>query len=839
MGTISRSPACEILSVAITKGHKPPKDLFYEISIKKTRNSTNDQEAIYEPESGDLVALVSDSRPKSVKDLDTPKMPYAVALVQWKTIGDSQKIVILASKSIALDSREREGGNRKIFGVYLTNMTTNLRICGALELEKGTGNTNVIKSILGNDSMPQTRASVRLRARRTRREGIDSNCTQCLSQENKNASIARNAIISSFKLDDSQKTAVLSCVATRECHHQYSVKLIWGPPGTGKTKTVGSLLFLLLRMKCRTVTCAPTNIAVLGVTNRLMSMVRDSLEHGTYGLGDIVLFGNGERMKIDDQDELVDVYLDYRITVLARCLSGWKGSIESMICLLEDPEEMYRLYLEKQKDAEEEDNDEKQPEDRGFGIDKVNNNGPKVWSKVIAQNLEEDEKKNKKRENKEFCQRKSQLKGDNEGEVKGKYDRSKTKSGERRDENDHLLTFEQFFMKRYEIIGNQLNFCILNLYTHLPTSLIPLKVVKKMIRALCLLKSVGTLLQKEVAATEGFREVLNGIEDVGKRINCFTKLRLEKRECLFILKSLCKTLSVPNLTEDYKQIQHFCLQNACLIFCTASSSAKLQGMKPVELVVIDEAAQLKECESTIPLQLYGVRHAILIGDERQLPAMVQSEICQKAEFGRSLFERLVLLGHNKQLLEIQYRMHPSISLFPNREFYDKRISDGPNVMERTYGKRFLQGQMYGSYSFINVTHGKEELDHRNSLRNEVEAAVVAKIVSALFRATEDSNRGSTIAESVASKQKVRIGCISPYKAQVFALQEKLGKTYSTDTNSNFCVSVRSVDGFQGGEEDIIIISTVRCNGHGSIGFLSNRQRANVALTRAKYCFNGG
>ncbi|KAL6959711.1 hypothetical protein U1Q18_039864 [Sarracenia purpurea var. burkii] len=618
MGTISRSPACEILSVAITKDHKPPKYLFYEISIKTVRNSTNDQEAIYEPESGDLVALVSDSRPKSVNDLDTPKMPYVVALVQWKKIGDSQKIVILASKSIAFDSRVREGGNRKkssIFGVYLTNMTTNLRIWGALELETGTGNTNIIKSILGNDSM------------------IDSNCTQCLSQENKNssiASIARNAIVSAFKLDDSQKTAILSCVATKECHHQYSVKLIWGPPGTGKTKTVGSLLFLLLRMKCRTVTCAPTNIAVLGVTNRLVSMVGDSLKHGTYGLGDIVLFGNGERMKIDDHEELVDVYLDYRITVIAICLapmSGWKGSVESMICLLEDPEEMYRLYLEKQKDAEEEDDDEKQPEDRGFGIDEVNNNRQKVWRKVIAQNLEEGKNKNKKRENKKFCQRKNQLKGDNKGEVKCKYDRSKTKSGERKDESDHLLTFEQFFMKRYEIIGNQLSFCILNLYTHLPTSFIPLEVVNKMVRALCLLKSVGTLLRKVVAATKGLREVLNGIEDAGRRINCFTKLRLEKRECLKILKYLRKTLSVPNVIGD-SQIRHLCLQNACLIFCTASSSAKLHtpGMKPVELVVIDEAAQLKECESTIPLQLYGVRHAILIGDERQLPAMVQSEV---------------------------------------------------------------------------------------------------------------------------------------------------------------------------------------------------------------------
>ena len=90
-------------------------------------------------------------------------------------------------------------------------------------------------------------------------------------------------------------------------------------------------------------------------------------------------------------------------------------------------------------------------------------------------------------------------------------------------------------------------------------------------------------------------------------------------------------------------------------------------------------------------------------------------------------------------------------------------------------------------------------------------------------------------ESVVSKRKVRVGCISPYKAQVFALQEKIGKTYSTDARCDFSVSVRSVDGFQGGEEDLIIISTVRCNGLGSVGFLSDRQRANVALTRARYC----
>jgi len=82
------------------------------------------------------------------------------------------------------------------------------------------------------------------------------------------------------------------------------------------------------------------------------------------------------------------------------------------------------------------------------------------------------------------------------------------------------------------------------------------------------------------------------------------------------------------------------------------------------------------------------------------------------------------------------------------------------------------------------------------------------------------------------KQKVNIGIICPYNAQVLAIQEKLEKKYKM--NTNFAVKVNSVDGFQGSEEDIIIFSTVRSNGNGSIGFLSNLQRTNVALTRARY-----
>ena len=84
----------------------------------------------------------------------------------------------------------------------------------------------------------------------------------------------------------------------------------------------------------------------------------------------------------------------------------------------------------------------------------------------------------------------------------------------------------------------------------------------------------------------------------------------------------------------------------------------------------------------------------------------------------------------------------------------------------------------------------------------------------------------------AQRRKVKVGIISPYKAQVYAIGEKV-KNYSADSNDDFSISARSIDGFQGGEEDVIIISTVRCNMNGVVGFLKNHQRANVALTRAR------
>ncbi|KAK9115680.1 hypothetical protein Sjap_014627 [Stephania japonica] len=188
------------------------------------------------------------------------------------------------------------------------------------------------------------------------------------------------------------------------------------------------------------------------------------------------------------------------------------------------------------------------------------------------------------------------------------------------------------------------------------------------------------------------------------------------------------------------------------------------------------------------------------------------------DFGRTLIERLVSLGQRKHLLNIQYRMNPSISLFPNKQFYNNQILDGANVREMNYKLNLLEGAMYGPYSFIDITSGNE-MSNKPIQKNMVEVAVVSKIVSRLYEA------------SITTGKRISIGVIIPYSVQVFAMQEKLGDKYGK--SDNFSISVRSFDGFQGAEEDVIIISTVRSNRNGSLGFLTSFQRTNVALTRAR------
>ncbi|CAN4078447.1 unnamed protein product [Withania somnifera] len=813
---VASASTCKISSIEEVESKKPSDKCLYIIEVEK-KESCGDGRS-YEPETGDLFAI-TDVKPTCVDDLNRPTMSYIIALVQRVTYEkDYIKIQVFSSRPILME-QDIWGTHKKdsLFFVSLINTTTNTRIWNSLSLGLERQKSKIIQKILEPDFYVTGKEK----------------CKLCLQGEVYR--VCRSKILASnwlINLNDSQQEAVLNCLATRYCHHENTTKLIWGPPGTGKTKTVSALLFLLLSLNCRTVTCAPTNIAVLEVSGRVLKLFLQSCEFLTYGLGDIILFGNRKRMNIDNQDELLHIFLDYRAKVLARCFtpaSGWKHSLQYLISLLEDTELLYQLYSinGQDEDADAElyqnyDNSANYDSDSGDAVPRkeILKNEDKTqrfyvqgvkdeWNKRLRQVIAKTIKLNDESQlGRGFCRNKKHSRS---VWRKGRSDSHQTKA---------RLNFEDFVTSRLNCKLEAFTSYVVNFVMHLPTSLLSVVVARDMIKAVNLLHSLCSLLQSVTFNGRSLKEVFIRNDEVERRVtSSSSNVELVKQECLKILKSLPKSFFEP---EDEFSIKNQILKNACLLFCTASSSFKLHETE-AELLVIDEAAQLKECESTIPLQIPGLLHAILVGDEWQLPAMVKSKVCEDAKFGRSLFERLALLRFKKHLLNLQYRMHPSISSFPNRQFYQKQIIDAPNVRSTGYQKHFLPGEIYGAYSFINVACGDEEVVDGYSIRNMVEVAVVCEVVSNLFKGF------------ISSGEKISIGIISPYNAQIAAIKENLGTKYSTDEESDFSVDVRSVDGFQGGEKDVIIISAVRSNANRSIGFLSNSQRINVALTRARHC----
>lgn len=536
---VSTAPTYEILEI---KDAEPPTNMFYAIKVGKNKDIETDVEK-YEPQKEDLIALTN-VRPKCIDDLNRPMRSYVVGLVQ-KVINERDYITlhIISSKLIELEQYMHKNMNNGVFfAVFLTNMTTNIRIWKALNFHLDGRNMSIIKKVLQHDS------------------AVGGRCGICLKEGNYRIAVSNLGPISrSFNLNMSQAEAVSNGFATRNCYHENTVKLIWGPPGTGKTKTVAVLLYALLGQKCRTVTCAPTNIAVLEVAARLLRLVTESIGYETYGLGDIVLFGNRKRMKIDDHSDLLNIFLDYRAKILAKCFapaSGWKHCLASLICLLENPEEQYRLYLRNEKDEEgdeEVDDDDEEVEDgRVLGRRSLKYTQDKlIWREVIAQTLRSNLKKIN-----------WNCKAPTQQEKQSKFGRENW--------GDHSqlqkkLNFEDFFRGRYNSKRKFMKLCVVNLVSHLPTSYISQGEVKNMIRTLNLLEYLKTLLYSDAINGIGLKEVLVQVKNEGQGVKGFTMLNRTREECLQLLKSLREGFFIPNFFDE-SSIKMFCLQNACLFF---------------------------------------------------------------------------------------------------------------------------------------------------------------------------------------------------------------------------------------------------------------------------------
>jgi superfamily I DNA and/or RNA helicase len=281
------------------------------------------------------------------------------------------------------------------------------------------------------------------------------------------------------------------------------------------------------------------------------------------------------------------------------------------------------------------------------------------------------------------------------------------------------------------------------------------------------------------------------------------------------------------------------------VLCATLTSldSELLGRRQFDLAVIDEACQTTEPACWIPL--LRCERVVAAGDHCQLPPTVVSPDAQREGFSISLLERLMRSDSEtlSKRLDVQYRMHASIMGFSATEFYEGTLVAAPEVAARLLAD--LPGISADDWTttplhFIDTAGASydEELEpDGESRRNPGEADVVQRVVGLLV------DRGLPARE---------IGVIAPYAAQARLLRERFAAANAAASSSTGPsatpaagpdrmigagrfegLEIDTVDGFQGREKEAIVISLVRSNATGEIGFLGDVRRMNVALTRAR------
>ena len=290
---------------------------------------------------------------------------------------------------------------------------------------------------------------------------------------------------------------------------------------------------------------------------------------------------------------------------------------------------------------------------------------------------------------------------------------------------------------------------------------------------------------------------------------------------------------------------------ARVIACTLVGSAHhlLEGMK-FSTLFIDEAAQALEAACWIPMK--RASRVILAGDHCQLPPTVKSIAALRAGLGKTLMERI---AENKPevvtLLKIQYRMNDEIMRFSSDWFYGGKVESAPQIKYRSVldydhpitwidtsneeNQITIEGEdapedSASTSSSVSAANQNSDLNFKEQFVgesfgriNKAEAELTLLTLAEYF---------TKIGKQRVLSESIDVGIISPYRAQVQYLK-KLIKKYEFFKPYRRLISVNTVDGFQGQERDVILISLVRSNDEGQIGFLKDLRRMNVAMTRAR------
>ena len=281
-------------------------------------------------------------------------------------------------------------------------------------------------------------------------------------------------------------------------------------------------------------------------------------------------------------------------------------------------------------------------------------------------------------------------------------------------------------------------------------------------------------------------------------------------------------------TELELRIKNDLFGEARVIACTLVGSASriLEGQK-YSTLFIDEAAQALEAACWIPIR--KVSRVIFAGDHCQLPPTVKSFEALKAGLGKTLMERIV---ENKPevvtLLKMQYRMNEEIMRFSSDWFYNNQVESSPDVKYRSIldldvPMSWIDTSQFDFPEESGISFKEEFVGESFGRINKAEAELTMLALQQYFE---------KIGKERILKERIDVGVISPYRAQVQYLRQQLKKREFFKPFRGL-ISINTVDGFQGQERDIIMISLVRANDEGQIGFLRDLRRMNVAITRAR------
>lgn len=257
-----------------------------------------------------------------------------------------------------------------------------------------------------------------------------------------------------------------------------------------------------------------------------------------------------------------------------------------------------------------------------------------------------------------------------------------------------------------------------------------------------------------------------------------------------------------------------------VIACTLIGSAsRVLERKHYHTLFIDEAAQAMEAACWAAIRMCD--RVILAGDHKQLPPTIKCREAEKRGLGKTLMERIAQRKPEcVELLTVQYRMNRLIMDFPSRWFYHGRLVAAPEVADRAIVP--IDPPLVW-IDTARLGYEEEKNPISTSILNKNEAIILVEVLK-MYVAEMGMER--------MLRERVDFGIISPYKSQVALLRKMVRR--SRDLKELLpSIAIDTVDGFQGRERDVVLISMVRSNDEGRIGFLNDLRRMNVAITRAR------